>query len=217
MRPVVAAFPAMLNPVKDPKSVVRRGYDLVSRAYRADDADEGEYGDWLDLLEERIETGSPVLDLGCGCGVPVARWLAPRYEVTGVDFSPVQIARARALVPDATFICADISTVQFPDERFVAITCFFTLIHLPLEEQQTLLRSVQRWLRPGGVFMATVGHRAWTGIERDWLGMEGADMWWSQGDADTYRCWLADAGLRLEVESFVPEGSGGHTFILATR
>jgi len=195
---------------------VRRGYDLVSQVYRRDDADDGLYAEWLDLLERRVESGSSVLDLGCGCGIPVARRLAQRYAVTGVDLSPVQIGRARELVPDATFICVDMTTVQFPDASFGAITCLFALIHLPLAEQPALLRSVRRWLRPGGLFMATVGHRAWTGVEKDWLGVKGGDMWWSHADADTYRRWLADVGLRVELQTFIPEGTGGHSFVLAT-
>ena len=208
---------AMLKLVEDPKDIVRRGYDLVSRAYRADDADDGQYGNWLDLLDQRVGAGSPVLDLGCGCGVPVARHLAQRYAVTGVDLSPVQIERARELVPRATFICADMATLSFPDETFGAITCLFALIHLPVAEQPAILRDVRRWLRPGGVFLATVGHRAWTGLERDWLGVKGGDMWWSHADASTYKRWFAEAGMKVELEAFVPEGVGGHTFLMATR
>lgn len=96
--------------------------------------------------------------------------------MTGVDFSPVQIARARTLMPTATFLCADMSMVQFPNESYAAITCLFALIHLPLAEQPALLRNVRRWLRPGGLFLATVGHRAWTGLEKDWLGVKGGDI-----------------------------------------
>jgi SAM-dependent methyltransferase len=212
-----ALLPAMLFAMEDPKSIVRRGYDLVSRAYRADDADDGMYADWLDLLEKRVERGSAVLDLGCGCGIPVARRLAQRYAVTGVDLSPVQVTRARELVPNATFACADMTTTQFPDESFGAITCLFALIHLPLAEQPALLRNIRRWLSPGGLFFATVGSQAWTGLQKDWLGIRGGDMWWSHADAETYRRWLTEAGLRIELESFVPEGAGGHTFMLATR
>jgi len=65
--------------------------------------------------------------------------------------------------------------------------------------------------------LATVGHQAWTGLEKDWLGVQGGDMWWSHADAETYRGWLADVGLGIEVETFVAEGTGGRTFILATR
>src|SRR5690242_5504155 len=161
----------MLMVVDDPKSIVRHGYDAVSRAYRADDAADGEYGQWMDLLESRVRETGAVLDLGCGCGVPVARRLARRYAVTGVDLSPVQVERARTLVPNATFICADMSSIFFPDATFDAITCFYALIHVPIAEQPALLRAVRRWLRPGGVFLATVGHQAWTGLEKDWLGV----------------------------------------------
>lgn len=203
----------------DPKSIVRRGYDLVSRAYRADDADEGVYKDWLDELETRVAPGSAVLDLGCGCGVPVARRLAGRYAVIGVDLSSVQIERARELVPRATFVCGDMAALQFPDGSFGAITCLFALFHLPLREQPALLMDIGRWLRPGGVLLATVasGHEAWTGVENDWLGVAGGDMWWSHTDTETYREWFADAGLQVELERFVPEGVGGHAFILARR
>lgn len=207
----------MLIVVDDPKGIVRRGYDLVSRAYRADDAGDGEYGPWMDLLESRVREGGAVLDLGCGCGVPVARRLAQRYAVTGVDLSPVQVERARGLVPNATFICADMSSIVFPEASFDAIVCLYALIHLPVAEQPALIRAVHRWLRPGGLFLATVGHQAWTGLEKDWLGVKGGDMWWSHADAATYRRWLADVGLTIEQETFVPEGAGGHTFFLATR
>lgn len=201
----------------DPKELVRRGYDRISRTYRADDAGDGQYAPWLELLEKRIAPAADVLDLGCGCGVPVARRLSPRYTVTGVDLSPVQIERARALVPGATFVCADMTTLDFGAASFDAIMCFYALIHVPLVEQPALLQAIATWLRPGGVFLATVGHQSWTGVEKDWLGVKGGDMWWSHADADTYRRWLADAGLTVELETFVPEGAGGHAFFVAAR
>ena len=104
----------MLVVVDDSKDIGRHGYDLVSRVYRADDAGDDEYGPWMDLFEMRVRDGEAVLDLGCGCGVPVAWRLARRYAVTGVDLSPVQVERARALVPNATFICGDMSSQRIP-------------------------------------------------------------------------------------------------------
>src|SRR5437660_2149649 len=102
----LVAFRCDAQFVDDPKDIVRRGYDLVSRAYRADDADDSHYAAWLELIETRVAAGAPVLDLGCGCGVPVARRLARRYVVTGVASCQVHIERAGGLVPRATFCFA---------------------------------------------------------------------------------------------------------------
>src|SRR4249920_253252 len=100
----------MTIPLDDPHALVRDGYDRASHAYRGDDCDleQSGYGHWLRRLAPRLAPGARVLDLGCGNGVPVARELARLgFEVTGVDLSPVQITRARALVPGARFVCAD--------------------------------------------------------------------------------------------------------------
>jgi 2-polyprenyl-3-methyl-5-hydroxy-6-metoxy-1,4-benzoquinol methylase len=158
-----------------------------------------------------------VLDLGCGCGIPVARSLAAAgYQVTGIDFSDVQIERARRLVPAGTFVRADATTIDFPPESFDAIVCLYALIHMPLAAQPHLLRRAATWLRPVGWLLVVSGHRAWTGTIENWLGGQ-APMSWSQADADTYRSWLEKAGLRITSQTFVPEGDSGHTLFWARR
>jgi SAM-dependent methyltransferase len=202
---------------RDSKAIVREGYDALSYRYRADDADTGPYEPWLDTLRHRLGSGSSVLDLGCGCGVPVARDLAAAdHYVTGADISDVQIERARRLVPSATFIRSDFVDLEFEPESFDAITCFFALIHVPLAEQPVLIERIGQWLRTGGVLLATLGDTAWTGTEDGWLG-GGAPMWWSHADAATYRRWLSDAGLTIVEDRFVPEGSSGHRYLAAER
>ena len=156
----------------------------------------------------------PVLDLGCGCGVPATAILAERFAVTGVDISPVQIERAQRLVPAAQFLCQDIADSDFQAESFRAIVSFFAIIHVPVAEQPELFQKLRRWLRPGGYLLATVGTRAWIGTEEDW---HGAPMYWSHADRETYLVWLADAGFEVLWTRFIPEGDSGHTLLLAKR
>ncbi len=203
----------------DPKEIVRSGYDRVSYAYRGDegDASSENYLAWIDELAITLPDRARVLDLGCGNGIPVTRRLAQQYAATGVDLSPVQIDRARALVPEAEFICADMTAIDFPPASFDAVVSFYAIIHVPLEEQPALLGSIHRWLKPGGRLMATVGHTAWTGTEADWLGVEGGEMYWSHTDQDTYQQWLAQAGFTVLWTRFIPEGTGGHTLMMAQK
>lgn len=161
-----------------------------------------------------LTDGAPVLDLGCGCGVPGTAMLAERFSVTGVDISPVQIERARRLVPAGRFLCQDMTNSEFTPESFEAIVSFFAIIHLPIEEQPGMLRKLSRWLRPAGHLLATVGTRAWTGTEDNW---HGAPMYWSHADRETYITWLKEAGFELLWTRFIPEGTSGHTLLFAKR
>ncbi|WP_405064246.1 class I SAM-dependent methyltransferase [Kribbella sp. NBC_01505] len=199
------------------KELVRRGYDALSARY--DEAFDGDtkYGDWLAELLTGLSAGSRILDLGCGSGVPVVKVLAEAgHHVTGVDISGVQVERARERVPAATFLQADATTLELPADSFDAIVSFYSLIHIPLDEQEALLQRIGNWLRPGGVFVATVGVGAWTGAEENWLGGD-VPMWWSHADTATTRAWIEAAGLVVERAEFAAEGDGGHTLIWAAR
>jgi ubiquinone/menaquinone biosynthesis C-methylase UbiE len=201
----------------DPADLVRSGYNALSRHYRGDGDTTEQYDRWLADLLTRLPERGHVLDVGCGCGVPVARRLAAAgHQVTGVDISDVQIERARSLVPDATFIRADAMALDLPDESFDAVVCLFALIHMPLDRQPRLLRSFTRWLRPGGWLLATTGQDAWTGTQDNWLGGP-ASMWWSQADAATYQSWLHQSGLEITDQQFVSEGDSGHALFWARR
>ena len=202
------------------RALVREGYDTISEAYRSDDGtrdagtDEStsQYGGWVDELSSLLEPGSRVLDLGCGNGLPGTRQLVEAgFAVTGIDFSPVQIERARELVPAATFIEADMVTWDCPPGSFDAIVSFYALIHVPIADQRELLPRLWGWLRPQGLILAIVGHQGWRGSE-EYLG---TPMFWDHADTQTYLRWFKKAGLEPIWHRFIAEGNGGHSLILA--
>ena len=202
----------------DARRMVREGYDRASHAYRGDEADleMSGYGHWLRRLARRIEPGARVLDLGCGNGIPATREIAKTYATTGVDISPVQIERARALVPAATFMCADMTEVAFADASFEAVVAFYSIINVPVEEHAALFARIARWLVPGGWLLAIVGRDPWTGVEQDFRGVAGVPMYWSHADVHRYRDWLAEAGFTIAEEGRQPEkGVPGFAVVLA--
>ena len=202
------------------RDLVRRGYDQISLAYRGDGGDAhasaaedtGRYSGWVSDLAGRLPAGARVADLGCGAGIPATREMASHgLRVLGVDFSAVQLSRARRLVPRARFALADLAALQLQPASLDAVTAFYALIHLPLADQRALFPRIRNWLRPGGYLLAIVGTERWTGTE-DFLG---APMFWDHADAASYLGWLAAEGLEPVFDRFVPEGDSGHTLILA--
>jgi len=201
------------------KEIVRSGYDKVSYAYRSDafDYENSEYKMFLSWLESRLNSGATVLDLGCGCGIPIAQVLSRRHIIIGVDISAVQIERARQSVPQAQFICADMTTLDFEADTFDTVIALYSIIHVPLEEQPALVAKIVRWLKPQGYLLASVGHTAWAGTETNWCEVEGATMYWSHSDKDTYRRLLEEVGIVILQEGFVHEDGGGHPILLGQK
>lgn len=181
----------------DPRKLVEAGYDAVAGAYVdwAGGIQDPERQRWTDFLRENVPESAPLLDLGCGHGLPSTRALAERFAVTGVDVSAKQLERARRNVPKATFIQAEMSTLDFPAQSFDAVTAFYSIIHLPRDEQPELMRSISSWLRPDGYLVAVMGAASSPGdVDPDWLG---APMYWSHFDSDTNVAMVAEAGLEI--------------------
>jgi SAM-dependent methyltransferase len=190
------------DPTVDYKALVQRGYDRCAEAY--DEVRQQEAEPALAMLMSRLDDGATVLDVGCGAGVPVARHLAQRFVVTGVDISGTMIDRARQNVPRGTFIHGDVMAVDFPPSHFDAVVAFYSVFHLPRQEHVELFRRIHRWLKPGGYLMATVSvwnEAAYT--EDDFFGVT---MYWSNYGLEEYEEMLERLGFRLLQVTIVGHG-----------
>lgn len=202
------------------RELVRRGYDVISMAYRSDDGesepsagiDMSRYEGWVAELAGLLPPRARVADLGCGAGIPATRELTEYgLQVMGVDFSAVQLRRARELAPAASLVQADMTALRLTPASLDAVVSFYAVIHLPLADQRALFPRIRTWLRDGGYFLATVGADRWAGTESFF----GADMFWDHADAGSYLRWLRAARVVPVWRRFVPEGAGGHTLVLA--
>ena len=136
-----------------------------------------------------------MLDLGCATGELLTARLARRFVVTGVDISERQIELARQHVPRASFVCADMTQVRIPAACFDAVAAFYSLTHVPREELLPALALRLSWLRPGGLFVGSLGAsddpRT---VEDDWLGVP---MFFSGFDSAASRRLVESAGFEI--------------------
>jgi 2-polyprenyl-3-methyl-5-hydroxy-6-metoxy-1,4-benzoquinol methylase len=179
------------------RRTVESGYDRMAEQYLASRDPYDPLA--LTALEDlaSLPTGAAVLDLGCGAGVPVTRWLADRgFTVTGVDVSARQLELARTNVPDGTFLKADMIELAFAPESFDAVVAFHSIIHVPRAEHPALLADIHRWLKPEGLFLATMTVTDFEGRDENWGGW-GAPMVWSHYDGEANVAMLREAGFEI--------------------
>lgn len=111
--------------------------------------------------------GARVLEAGCGSGA-VARELAGRpgiAAVTGLDPSPVFLARARELaagIANLGFEEGDARALPHPDGAFDAVVFHTCLSHVPRPE--AALAEAFRVIRPGGRLAILEGDYATTTV-----------------------------------------------------
>ncbi len=158
----------------DVKRIVETGYDAA--ADRFAEWQRGVEGSTrlqrTEGLLSMLPESPAVLELGVGAGVRSTRLLADRGALTGVDLSSEQLRRARERIPQATFLHADVTELDFPDASFDAVVAFHVFNHLPREELAPLSDRIARWLRPGGYFLASFSTSDESGWLREWLGVE---------------------------------------------
>ncbi|HEY32599.1 MAG TPA: methyltransferase domain-containing protein [Dehalococcoidia bacterium] len=183
------------------KDLVQRGYNSCAAEY--DTSRQREAGPELTLLTSRLRDGATILDVGCGAGVPIARTLSQRFAVTGVDISGEMISRARANVPQATFIKGDIMSVELPPSHLDAAVAFYSIFHLPREEHPELLRRIYRWLKPGGYLLATLSYLNEAPYTEDYLGVT---MYWSNYGLEDYKRIIEEIGFTLLKTTVVGHG-----------
>jgi SAM-dependent methyltransferase len=194
----------------DPKRIVAAGYDAMAQRYLEWSAlrPSAVRLEYLQRAIELIPRGSDVLELGCGAGIPMTLTLAAERRVTGVDISATQIELARQNVPAATFVQADMTALEFPAASFDAVVAFYSLTHVPRDEQPELIRRIRGWLRPAGVFIASMGADASPDeVEADWLGVP---MFFSHFGARRNRSLVEDAGLVVEEARIRAEPEDRH-------
>ena len=155
------------------KKIVEAGYDAIAEHYLMWSAQitDDPRAHYLDELDRRLDHNAKILELGCGAGIPSTRRLAERHDVLGVDLSQQQLDLARANVPGARFEKADMTALDFPDGRFDAVAAFYSILHVPRAEQPALIANIARWLKPGGLFLASLGVGT-PDVTEDWLGVE---------------------------------------------
>ncbi|MBI2233023.1 MAG: methyltransferase domain-containing protein [Candidatus Aenigmarchaeota archaeon] len=156
--------------------VVQEGYNKLAKKYNKErhryvnDA-------LLKRFAKHLKKGSKVLDLGCGAGIPIDRFLVKNgYKVTGIDFARNMLKAAKKNVPRAKYIQMDMTKMKFKPDSFDAAVSFYAIIHVPKEKHTKLYKDLHKILKSDGIiFVNASGHKKWEGYGN----FMGTRMFWS--------------------------------------
>jgi ubiquinone/menaquinone biosynthesis C-methylase UbiE len=104
-----------------------------------------------------IGSNDKVLDCACGSGYGSAIMSRNGSQVIGVDVNheAIKFANRHYSGTSVEFMLGDIGKLEFSEASFDVIVSIETLEHLPNAICRNYLRSVDSWLKKGGVFIAS--------------------------------------------------------------
>lgn len=175
-----------------------RGNRLVERA-------------WFERFRQVMPQGADVLDLGCGSGEPVARYLIEAgHRVTGIDSSPTLIDLCRARFPDQTWIAGDMRKVSLAP-RFGGIVAWNSFFHLTPDDQRAMFTVFRDHAQPGTALMFTSGPAAGEAIGS----YQGEALYHASLATAEYGTLLAAHGFSVVQHMIEDQECGGLTVWLA--
>ncbi len=166
----LAQAEAMLAAERSPQGYVRHLFDQFSAnydermlsdlRYRAHDI----LRQLSDLIMDTSRLDYTILDLGCGTGLAGEAFKDVASRLDGVDLSPrmIELARRRGIY-DELIVGDLVSVLQTQTRGYDLILAADTLVYLG--DLMPVLQTVERRLRPGGMFFFTLERKTGSGYE----------------------------------------------------
>lgn len=198
----------------DKRKLVKSGYNQCAKNY-ADNRDLFKNQKYLEGLVSKLPAKARILDIGCGSGVPIDKFLLEKgFKLTGIDISEEMVKLAKENLPKGNFFVKDMAQIDFPESSFSAVVSFYAIFHIPREEHLLLLKKLYTISNTGGYLLITMGSSDWEGTEDDF---HGAKMFWSHYDKDKNVELVKQAGFKIIYNEVDTSGGEKHLVVLAKK
>ena len=148
---------------------------------------------YLNLIQKYLQPNSKILDVGCGTGEPIARFLIEKgYKVTGIDASRKMIDLCKQRYPKERWLLADMRVLDL-QEQFHAVIAWHSFFHLSPEDQRTTLKLLASYIHQNGLLIFTSGPE----YGEVWSNNGGHDLYHASLSSEEYEKILIDNNFKI--------------------
>jgi SAM-dependent methyltransferase len=187
-------------------------YERNAKTYVADRRDAGwDESAWLERFIALLPQDATILDIGCGCGEPIAGYFINRnFSVEGVDASQALISQCRERFPSQRWHVADMRDLAL-GRTFQGLLAWDSFFHLPHDDQRRMFPIFRTHAASGAALMFTSGTSHGVAIGS----YHGEPLYHASLAPEEYRALLEANGFRVEAHVVEDPDCGRHTIWLA--
>ena len=100
--------------------------------------------------------GAKILDVGCGNCDYYFLFCEKNLDYTGIDLSKEMIKIAKRDNPTGKLIVKDMRKLDFPENSYDGIFCFFSLIHIQKNEVNSVMKKLSNILKHNGKILIAI-------------------------------------------------------------
>lgn len=190
--------------------------DLYERHAQAYDQDRGRdlmERRWMDRFLAQVTSPRSVLDIGCGSGEPIARYLIEQgCRLTGVDSSATMIGFCRQRFPAHHWTIADMRSLAL-NRQFQGILAWDSFFHLRPLDQEQMFSVFRDHAAPEAALMFTSGPERGVSIGT----YRSEPLYHASLDVSEYKTLLNDHGFSVVSHVVEDPDCGRHTVWLAKQ
>lgn len=168
---------------------------------------------YLNFIQKYLPLKSKILDVGCGTGVPIAKFLINSgYIMTGIDVSKKMIDLCKQRFPKEKWLLADMRILDL-NEKFDAVIAWQSFFHLSHEDQRSTLKSLGSYVEQNGLFIFTSGPE----YGEVWSDNGGHELYHASLSTEEYRQILIDNNFKILVHKIRDPECGEATVWVAQK
>lgn len=186
-------------------------YQRHARAWAHDRGNQLFEKAWLDWFRGLLPPAGTVLDIGCGTGEPIARYLIEQgCDVTGVDASPEMVAMSKCQCPQGGWYIVDMREL-FLGRTFDGVLAWDSFFHLCPDDQRRMFPIFRKHAAPRAALMFTSGPSHGETIGS----YQGEPLYHASLDSAEYRALLDENDFEVVMHMVEDPNCGLHTIWLA--
>ena len=146
-----------------------------------------------------VQGGGIVADVGCGTGRITAHLRHLGVDAFGIDLSPGMIEVARREHPGLRFDVGSMTDLALADASVAGLVAWYSLIHVPDDEINSVFAHFRRVLRPGGPLLLSFHVGDESQLKTQGYGGHSMKIFVHRRRHDQMIAWLGDAGFAVET------------------